>query len=481
MSRAAVLCHPPGLKVIFLTEMWERFSYYGMRALLVLYLVDGLGYARADALQLYGLYTGLVYLTPLLGGWMADRYLGKRRAALIGGLTMMLGHLAMAVDGLLQLALGLLIVGNGFFKANTTAMVGELYDGPDDPRRNGGYTLFYMGINLGAFLAPLVAGSLGHWLGWHWGFGVAALGMAVGVLVLWRWQHLLGGAGLLPGQGAVGRADLGTLGLHLAGSVAAVLLLPPLVRLITGQTWPIQGLLGAAALLTSWRLARRASGSGIPVLSAAEWRRVLGIALTALFVVLFWAGYEQAGGSMTLFADRHTDRHLLGGFEFPAAWLLSVAPLLIMLLAPAMAGLLARLDGGRAGRWLPDTAKQALGMLLLALGFVVMAAAQARSESGPVGPHWLLAVYALHTVGELLLSPVGLAMVSRVAPARLAGLLMGLWMLSLAAANYVAGALEAWLQAGGLPLYATLAVVVGAGGLLLLLLTPWLQRLLQAR
>jgi len=146
----------------------------------VLYLVDGLGYARADALQLYGLYTGLVYLTPILGGWMADRYLGKRRAALIGGLTMMLGHLAMAVDGLLQLALGLLIVGNGFFKANTTAMVGELYDGPDDPRRNGGYTLFYMGINLGAFLAPLVAGSLGHWLGWHWGFGVAALGMAAG-------------------------------------------------------------------------------------------------------------------------------------------------------------------------------------------------------------------------------------------------------------------------------------------------------------
>lgn len=211
--------HPPGLKVIFFTEMWERFSYYGMRALLVLYLVNALGVPRAEALSLYGLYTGLVYVTPLIGGALADRWLGARRAAMAGALIMMMGHFAMAFEPLLHLALGLLVVGNGLFKANTSSLVGMLYP-PNDPRRAGGYTLFYMGVNLGAFLAPLVAGTLGERLGWHWGFASAGLGMAIGCVVLWRGQGLLGEAGLRPGQGPVGGAADARL---LAGLAAVAL------------------------------------------------------------------------------------------------------------------------------------------------------------------------------------------------------------------------------------------------------------------
>jgi MFS family permease len=202
----AVTRHPAGLKVIFMAEMWERFSYYGMRALLVLYLVNALGYQRSDALQLYGLYTGLVYLTPLLGGYLADRWIGTRLAMVIGGVVMMLGHFAMAFEPLLHVALGLLIVGNGFFKPNSTSLVGMLYE-PGDPRCAGGYTIFYMGVNVGAFFSPLVAGTLGERLGWHWGFASAGVGMAFGIIaLLWR-QQQLGRAGLREGQAPIGWAD----------------------------------------------------------------------------------------------------------------------------------------------------------------------------------------------------------------------------------------------------------------------------------
>src|SRR6476659_9155876 len=182
-----------------MTEMWERFSYYGMRALLVLYLVNALGYQRADALSLYGTYTGLVYVTPIIGGWIADRWLGMRLAAVIGGVVMMLGHFAMAVPSLLHVALGLLIIGNGFFKPNTSSMVGELYDGPHDPRRDGGYTIFYMGINLGATFSPLVCGTLGEKVGWHFGFGAAGVGMILGLISFLAFQRLLVG-GYPPGR-----------------------------------------------------------------------------------------------------------------------------------------------------------------------------------------------------------------------------------------------------------------------------------------
>ncbi|MFZ5550493.1 MAG: peptide MFS transporter [Pseudomonadota bacterium] len=474
--------HPPGLKIIFMTEMWERFSYYGMRALLVLYLVNAAGMQREDALHLYGLYTGLVYLTPLVGGAIADRWLGARRAAVIGAAIMMLGHFAMAFPSLLNLALGLLIVGNGFFKPNTTAMVGLLY-APDDPRRAGGYTIFYMGVNVGAFLAPLVAGTLGESVGWHWGFASAGVGMAIGLVVLCSGQHLLGSAGLREGQGPLGWRDTP---LVAGWCIAAMLLVqavltaaPMLTALWSPLPLALKFALGiGAALGLGWLALRQPDGHTEP-LTKAERGRVLAIAITAFFVVFFWMGYEQAGGSMTLFADTQTDRHAFG-WEIPASWFQTINPAAIVLLAPAFAAFWTWLDRSRYA--LPDPAKQACGMLVLGLGFVLMVIAQSRAEQfGSVGPQWLATVYLLHAIGELMLSPVGLSQVSRIAPPRLLGLLMGVWLMANAVANYLAGALEGLLAGSGVPLYVFLLGSSLGAGALLLALSPWIQRLASRR
>lgn len=479
---SAALRHPAGLKIIFLTEMWERFSYYGMRALLVLYLVNAQGYSRADALALYGLYTGLVYITPLIGGAMADRWLGARRAAVIGAAIMMLGHFAMALPSLLHLALGLLIVGNGFFKPNTTSMVGMLYDAAD-PRRAGGYTIFYMGVNLGAFISPLVAGTLGERLGWHWGFASAGVGMAIGMAVLCRGQGLLGRAGLHAGQPPVGWKDVPQIAAFCAASVAGVYALlavsPWLAAWWSPLPFALKLTLGLALLmLCGWLVLRRPDGHA-ERLTRVEAGRLAAIAIVAFFVIFFWMGYEQAGGSMTLFADTQTDRHAFG-WEIPASWFQTINPLGIVLLAPAFSALWAVLDRSRFA--LPETAKQGLGMIVLGLGFVVMAIAQGRAETlGPVGPQWLAIVYLLHTVGELMLSPVGLSFVSHLAPARLIGLVMGVWLMAMGVANYLAGALEGLLAGSGIPLYVFLLGSSLGAGALLLLLTPWLGRLIGGR
>ena len=213
---------PRGLKVIFLTEMWERFSYYGNQALLVLYLVNSLGFSNADALSMYGTYTMLLYITPLFGGWIADKFLGLRLTAVIGAIVMMLGHFAMAVPSLLHFALGLLIIGNGFFKPSSTSMVGELYDGPEDARRDGGYTVYYMGINVGAILASLVCGTLGETLGWHYGFASAGVGMAIGLVTFVGWQDLMGRAGLRNERRPIGLHDLPIIASYTAASIAVV-------------------------------------------------------------------------------------------------------------------------------------------------------------------------------------------------------------------------------------------------------------------
>ncbi|WP_310387287.1 peptide MFS transporter [Roseateles sp.] len=424
---------PAGLKVIFFTEMWERFSYYGMRALLVLYLVNALGYDRQNALALYGLYTGLVYLTPMIGGALADKYLGKRRAAVIGAAVMMLGHFAMAFEPLLHLALGLLIVGNGFFKANTTSMVGDLYNGENDPRRAGGYSIFYMGINLGAFLAPVVAGTLGEKLGWHYGFGAAGVGMGLGLIQLLWGQRLLGRAGLMPHQEAIGTRDLGLILTWTAASVALVYgvinawaFVGPLHAALATPVRVLANVGVVAAIL--WVIARPSKDVQHEPLTRADMGRVLGIIIVMFFVIAFWTGFEQAGGTMTLFADKQTEREMFG-FTVPASLFQSINPLIIVMMAPVFALIWTRLDQSRLA--LPDTAKQALGMIVLGLGFLVMAQAQNLADlNGKVGAQWLAIVYVIHTIGELMLSPVGLAMVSRIAPTRLAAMLMGVWFLS---------------------------------------------------
>ena len=489
-AAAANAAHPRGLYVLFGTEAWERFSYYGMRALLVLYLVKAMNVPPLEAQEMYGIYTGLVYLTPIFGGWIADKYLGARLTAVVGGTVMMLGHFAMAVPSLLHVALGLLIIGNGFFKPNTTSMVGELYDGKDDPRRDGGYTIFYMGINLGSFVSSFICGTLGEKVGWDWGFASAGVGMFIGLCTLIRLQHILGSSGLKPGQRPIGMHNVPVVAAFTLASIAVVfgvLWAWPFIKLAVAGIPKLVSIVGGVAIVwavvTVWSKATTAKQAAPAPLTTAERMRVGAICILVLFVIFFWMGFEQAGGSMNLFADKQTDRHvsLFGWiFEIPATWFQSINPLLIVLLAPAFSMLWTRVN--KSSFPLSDIAKQALGMIVLGLGFVVMFFAQSRANVvGTVGPEWLFFVYALHTIGELMLSPVGLSMVARAAPHRIAALLMGVWFIANGVANYFAGALGGLLAGSGVPPYLFLLASSIGMGVLLLLLTPFLNRMLNAR
>jgi POT family proton-dependent oligopeptide transporter len=475
---------PKGLAVIFMTEMWERFSYYGMRALLVLYLVKALGYKDGDAQVLYGTYTGLVYVTPLIGGWIADKWLGMRLAAVIGGVVMMLGHFAMAVPSLLHVALGLLIIGNGFFKPNTSSMVGELYDGVHDSRRDGGYTIFYMGINLGATLSPFVCGTLGEKVGWHYGFAAAGVGMAFGLFALLNFQRLIGRAGLRDDQQAVSWKDLPTIATWTIASIALVYGVLAVWPVIEG--FPLAGkVVGGIALIAAAIWLPRVLGSkkekveAAEPLTSAQRTRVIALCVVAFFAIFFWMGFEQAGGSMNLFADKLTDR-VVFGFEIPASWFQSINPWLILVLAPFFSLMWTAVNRSRLP--LPDTAKQGLGIVVLGLSFIVMYMAQMRAGSlGPVSPLWLFFAYALQTVGELMLSPIGLAVTSRSAPARITSLMMGVWLLSSSVGSKLAGNLENLMQGTGIQPYLFLTISSIAMGVLMLLLTPVLHKMLEKR
>jgi POT family proton-dependent oligopeptide transporter len=394
------LGHPRGLALLFLVEMWERFSYYGMRALLVLYLVNALKWDTPSATNLYGTYTGLVYLTPLFGGYLADRYLGTRRSLVIGGVLIALGHFCLAVEGMatFYLGLALVIIGTGFFKPNVSTMVGQLY-AEGDPRRDGGFTLFYMGINLGAFIAPLICGYLGERVGWQWGFGAAGVGMVFGLaLYLWGRDRYLPGIGISPASSSTESAGPGE-GNHRV-------LRPSLVEQRNGTT-------------------------------AAERNRIIALAIVILFVVAFWAAYDQNGSSMNLFADKATNRKI-EGFLVPTSWFQAVNPGFILLLAPFFALLWRRLQ--IAGREPSTPMKMVFGLALLGLGFVFMVIGGRRSDSGIlVSPLWLIATYFFQTTGELCLSPVGLSYVTKVAPARFASLLMAGWFLANSAGDKLAG------------------------------------------
>jgi len=476
MANKISSAHPPALPMLFLTEMWERFSYYGMRALLVLYLVNSLHYARQDALKLYAIYTSLVYLTPIIGGYLADRYLGTRKAILIGGITMALGHFAMASPALLHLALGLLIIGNGFFKPNIGSLLGTLYE-PNDPRRDSGFIIFYIGVNLGAFLSPLVAGTLGEKVGWDYGFASAGVGMCLGLAQFIYGQHKLGTAGLLNGQHKLERKDW----LHIIGISFAMI---PLVYIILhgygalqpawgNLNWMIQSLLVILAFISLWFTGRK---HHTQKLDRNEWRRIIYIMIMGLFVIFFWMGFEQGGGTMNLFADQRTDRMLLG-WEIPASYFQAINPLTIILLGPLFAMLWRKVDQSRF--CLASSVKMGLGMLLLGLGFAVLAIAD--KKTGMVGPQWLMIVYVLHTLGELCLSPIGLAMVTNISPARVGALMLGLWYLSNAFANYLAGMLESYLKNSGLPIYWFLVASSIGAGLLLITISPLLNNLLSRK
>jgi proton-dependent oligopeptide transporter, POT family len=421
--------HPKGLTTLFFTEFWERFSYYGMRAILVLYMVapleqGGLGYDTAKATSIYGTYTMAVYLTALPGGWIADRFLGGRLAVLLGGIIIALGHFSMAFASLPSFygGMALIAAGTGLLKPNITAMVGGLY-GEDDPRRDAGFSLFYMGINLGAMLAPLVCSYLGQRIDWHLGFAAAGVGMVLGLIQYLAHRKRLARVGARPQAKTSGKVRT-----------------------------PKQPL------------------------TKQEIKRLLVIAILFFFSLLFWMAFEQSGSSFSLFADRHTDTNLFG-FNFPSGWFQSVNSFFILALAPLFSWLWIRWGNRQPS----SPAKFSLGLLLLGIGMIVITIASSLIGAGKVSPFWLVAVYFIHTVGELCLSPVGLSTVTRLAPARMVGLMMGVWFLSISLGNKLAGWAAGFYQddAGTLVrLYGALALAVLAGSVILFLLTPFIKRLI---
>jgi POT family proton-dependent oligopeptide transporter len=435
--------HPRALSTLFFTEMWERLSYYGMRALLVLFLVDtvqrgGFGLDDRTATAIYGLYTAGAYLAGLPGGWIADRLIGAQIAVLVGGLVIALGHVMLAiasVPAFFYLGLLVIVLGTGLLKPNVSALVGSLY--PEGGARcDSGYTVFYMGVNLGAFLGPLVTATLAQRYGWHVGFLAAAIGMAFGVWQFLRTRHALGAAGLRPHSraGGSGAAQRDWLLFALLGAAFAVLVALLWSGRIAVSAVALQG--GAINVIISVAAAYFLYLLLFAGLDAPEKRRVL--VLVVLFVAscVFWAGFEQAGSSLNLFAARYTDR-LLGGFEIPAGWFQSLNSTFIILCAPLMSMLWIGL--ARRGREIPLALKFVLGLLGMAVGFLVMAAAARIVAAGSmVGPLWLTLTYFFHTVGELALSPVGMSATTKLAPQRFAGQSMGVWFVSMSLGNLVA-------------------------------------------
>ncbi len=490
--------HPPGLFVLFTTEMWERFSYYGMRALLVLYLTKAIGFDRPDALNIYAIYTGLVYLTPLIGGRLADRYLGQRKAVFIGGILMAMGQFALTQQELLYLGLGLLIVGNGFFKPNISTMVGALYP-QGDVRRDGAYTIFYMGINLGAFLAPLVCGPLGERIGWGYGFAAAGIGMTLGLLTFVFTQRLLEGSGLPPGRPVTPGArlnprdwvEIAAIALVIAGLVFAALQSWTYLRPFWSPNWLtnpaaavaykgaiILGILAVFLYVTEPSKSAAEDSQAHQPFTAVDWQRIGVIVIISLFSIVFWMGFEQSGGTLNLFADENTNRTVLG-YDVPASVFQAINPVFIILLAPVFASLWTYLARRRFP--LPSVTKQGLGLSLLGLAFVVMYFASEGAKSGRVSLLWLIAVYFIFTVAELFISPIGLSLVNKLAHPRVASLMMAFWFLCTAAANYLAGILEHTLKPYHLNLWVFLGVMALAPGLLMLALTPVLVKMSHGR
>jgi POT family proton-dependent oligopeptide transporter len=475
--------HPRGLATLFFTEMWERFSYYGMRALLILFMTDaahgGLGMTVEHAGAIYGLYTFAVYALALPGGWIADRLLGQRRAVLYGGVLIAAGHYSLAIPSMATFYAGLLLIasGTGLLKPNISAIVGDLYT-ERDTRRDAGFSIFYMGINVGAFFGPLVCSWLGEprpgadWVNWHYGFGAAGIGMTLAVAQYIAGRHHLDGAGELKGEAArpeqvstswrrfgIGSLAVGVLVVAAAGAGAAGVLPLTLVGFAESVFY----------LVTLVFLTYFAIALVFLCRTGLERRRVAVCFILCVGAAMFWSGFEQAGSSMNLFTRDLTDRRILGT-EITAGTLQSVNPIFIILLAPVVGASWVRL-GTRS----PSTpVKFGLGLILLVVGFLVMAWASSHLDSGKVGMQWLVATYFFHTIGELCLSPVGLSSITKLSPDRLVGQMMGMWFMGAAIGNLVAGLVARYLpavesieaaMANGVELFgavAILAMTVGA-------------------
>jgi proton-dependent oligopeptide transporter, POT family len=448
-AKGGLFGHPKGLYILFFTEMWERFSYYGMRSLLVLYMVNHLflqpdvgqkvlGFtAIKGALegvfgplaiqplssQIYGLYTGFVYFTPFFGGMLADRVLGQRKTVVIGGILMAIGHFLMAVEGLFFVALMFLILGNGAFKPNISTQVGLLYP-EGDPRRDSAFTIFYMGINLGAFLSPLVCGTLGQTIGWHWGFGAAGVGMLFGLsLYLWGQKHL------------------------------------------------------APDVLTQRRAAQAAAKSTAKEpLTREEWLRVMAIVAVVALSIVFWAVYEQQGNTMQLWADQNTNWNLLG-MTLPSTWFQAFNPAMIFIFAPLLSAFWAW--QAKRGKEPSSLIKMAMGCGLLGLSYIIMiVASQGLAPDTRRSVLWLVSTTGVLTIGELYLSPIGLSFISKVAPARMVSMMMGVWFMASFFGNYLSGYLGTfWTVWPRQQFFLVLTLLGVAAGVLMFLIGRPLEKI----
>ena len=487
MNNAPATGHPSGLATLFFTEMWERFSYYGMRALLILFMTGatigenpGLGMDVATAGAVYGLYAGLVYLLGLPGGWVADQLWGQRKAVFVGGWIIAAGHCSMAVPSTFTFFLGLvlIVVGTGLLKPNVSSVVADLYP-EGGAKRDAGFSIFYMGINLGALLGPIVCSFLGEGYNWHLGFSAAGVGMVLGLIQFRLGYGSLGNAGTLRTERTPD--ELKTLSRKFFGTCFGVAVL------LAGFGFLVYS--GAVAVTLTW-IAESLAWLILAVVvayflyvmffgghDATEQKKIVVIFWLALLATVFWSGFEQAGSSLNLFAQDFTDR-TIGSWTYPASLLQSVNAFFIVIFAPVFGWLWGWLARRNAN---PSTPlKFGLGLLGLAAGFFVIAwgAANATPES-PVSASWLIVMYFFHTAGELALSPIGLSAVTKLAPAGRVSQMMGLWFVATSLGNLIAG-----LVAGGLEtlapssLFGTVAQIIGGAGLVALLASPLVKRLM---
>ncbi|MEC7999653.1 MAG: peptide MFS transporter [Pseudomonadota bacterium] len=480
------LGHPAGLFVCFLTEMWERFSYYGMRALLIFYLTKHWEFSDASSYLIYGAYTSLVYIMPVFGGMLADQVLGSKKAVTYGAILLVLGHTGMTVESEVQifyLSLALIISGVGFLKPNISTLVGALYE-EGDPRRDSGFTIFYMGINIGAFSATLLCGYLGETYGWAYGFGAAGIGMLFGLVIfLFGQPYLQGLAG--PPSNLYKEKNFG----------------------ISNENWAyISGIL---MVLVSWFLVQNQQlvGSllgGFGAICIGGWLfytllkcppierdRLIVVGILILFSLMFWALFEQAGSSLNILTDRGVDRSLLG-WTVPASMFQSLNALFIFTLAPFFAMLWIALAKRNME---PSTPlKFAIGIIFVGLGFLVLVAGMESSDGVQTAVIWIILIYLLHTLGELCLSPVGLSSVTKLSPQRIVGVMMGMWFFASAAGNYVAGLIaratssnsmsatnepfDLVQKASFVEVYTNVGLMAVGCGIVLALITPILKRLM---
>ena len=446
--------HPIGLRTLFLTEMWERMSYYGMRALLVLYMTGavtgfnpGLGWSQIESQAIYGIYSGMVYFMVVPGGWIADNILGHQKAVLIGALIIALGHFTLAIPIEQTFFLGLIFVvlGTGLLKGNISTIVGQLYEGQDD-KRDSGYTIFYMSINIGSTLGFLICSYLGEKIGWHWGFGAAGIGMTFGVIQYIKHRHLLGDAGMHPNEMSDDKRKKLTnyLKVSLVGMftvIGAGLLgfftIDP--RFFAEQFAYFLTIIAGLYFIYLFLFAG---------LNATERKNLILLFLLFIGAAAFWSGFDQSAGSLNIFARDYTDLSI-AGYKIPVGWLQFANPVIVVLFAPIFAGIWAQLARKNLDPSLPI--KFAIGLLFMALSFLVMiVAVNIAIEASPVGMQWLLLTYLFQTWGELALSPIGLSAFSRYGPKRYMGQMFGLWFLASAIGGVLAGLLGGEALDGGL-------------------------------